>query len=144
MKLTATQRESIRLMFGGRCSYCGSLLEGKWHVDHMLPVERETVFTKGINKVGYSKTRVTGKMRNPHNDILENCAPACIKCNILKSNSTPEQFRSTLTYFAHSIPRIRTYSHVHHLMRFQRLTISMDPIVFWYETYALAAQEPPK
>jgi hypothetical protein len=36
---------------------------------------------------------------------------------------------------ANSIPTIKTYSHVHHLMRFRKLTIDPTPVVFWFERY---------
>jgi 5-methylcytosine-specific restriction endonuclease McrA len=141
MKLTPSQRKKIRLMFGGRCAYCGIELNGKWHVDHVEAVRRETEYVHGqLTALGYTKTRATGKLYKPENDRFENLFPACVKCNILKSESNIEQFRQTLSYFCESIPRIATYSHVHHLMRFGKLTIDKEPVVFWFEKYRALQQ----
>jgi 5-methylcytosine-specific restriction endonuclease McrA len=130
------------MMFGGRCAYCGIELTGKWHADHVEPLERVTapVPLPGghgyeTTKAGFTKFKATGKVGNPENNRKDNLFPACVKCNILKSNSKVEAFRSMLRYFARSIPTIKTYSHVHHLMRFNRLAIDPTPVVFWFETY---------
>jgi hypothetical protein len=34
VSLTKKQRIELRMMFGGRCAYCGVQLTGKWHADH--------------------------------------------------------------------------------------------------------------
>jgi hypothetical protein len=132
MKLSPKQREEIRMMFGGKCAYCGCELSGKWHVDHCDPVERESKWDEKSRSL-----KQTGKMLSPHNDRLDNLFPACIKCNILKGNARIESFRGMFAYMVCSIPKIRTYSHVHHLMRFGKLHIDSTPVVFWFETYRL-------
>jgi hypothetical protein len=136
MKLTPKQREELRMKFGGKCAYCGvELAEKGWHADHVKAVTR-------IGGWGYCPTTgrvkwiTTGELLSPENDHYENLFPACAKCNILKANGDPESLRSSLTYFAESIPNIQTYSHVHHLMRFKRLSIDAAPVVFWFEQYA--------
>lgn len=134
MKLSPAQRESIRMMFGGKCAYCGIELNGKWHVDHVEAVRRDGNFVSTGN--GLAKWKANGKLLKPENHRLDNLFPACVKCNILKSNGNVEALRSNLTYFARSIPTIRTYSHVHHLMRFGRLRIDETPVVFWFERFA--------
>lgn len=134
MKLSKEQRESIRMMFGGRCAYCGCELGARWHADHVEAVERAGSFVSTGN--GFSKWKPNGKLRKPENDWEGNLFPSCIKCNILKSSGNIETLRSTLTYFASSIPTIRTYSHVHHLVRFNRLHIDPAPVTFWFEKYA--------
>jgi 5-methylcytosine-specific restriction endonuclease McrA len=140
--MTPAKREAVRMMFGGRCAYCGCELSNKWHVDHIEPLGRKTApvmnasgYGYQTTKAGFTKYRSTGKARNPHNDMIANCFPACIKCNILKADTNVEGFRRILTYFAESIPRIANYSHVHHLMRFGKLTINPTPVVFWFEQY---------
>jgi 5-methylcytosine-specific restriction endonuclease McrA len=129
-------------MFGGRCAYCGTFLDGKWHLDHVEPVERESKPVKNANGIGYETTkagftmfRATGKLRKPENDTIANLFPSCVRCNRLKSNANVEAFRDMLVYFAASIPHIPTYTHVHHLMRFGKLTIDPTPVVFWFERY---------
>jgi len=142
MKLSKSQRLHIRYMFGGKCAYCGCDLGDKWHVDHVEAIRRDWEYMKDehgnyvTTKDGITRTRATGKLYAPENDTLENLFPACIKCNILKSAENVEGFRSTLTYMAHSVPRIEGYSHVRHLIRFGKLTIDPTPVVFWFEKYA--------
>ena len=128
MKLSKTEREEIRMMFGGFCAYCGLPLTGKWHVDHVEAVRRNGCFVKG-------KWIKDGTLRDPHNDRNDNLYPACVKCNILKGSGNVDTLREALSYFAHSISTIRTYSHVHHLLRFGKITIDTTPVVFWFEKY---------
>jgi hypothetical protein len=137
MKLSKEQREAIRMMFGGRCAYCGCELNGKWHVDHVEAVHRIGSYEKAEPGDRFSRLeyKMRGKRLHPENDHKDNLFPACIRCNILKSATNVEGFRSMLTYFAHSIPTIRTYSHVHHLMRFGKLHIDASPVEFWFEKY---------
>ena len=118
--LTPAKREQLRMMFGGKCAYCGCELTGKWHMDHVEAVCRD--------ENGW-------KMRKPQNHRKGNFYPSCTACNILKASGSPEDLRVSLTYMAHSVPKIRTYSHVRHLMRFGKLTIDPEPVVFWFEKY---------
>jgi hypothetical protein len=126
--LTKQERADLKEMFGGNCAYCGIELGDKWHADHVEPVNRKGYRYKG-------KWVLTGDLRSPENDRKDNFFPACVKCNILKSDANIEGFRRNLSYFASSIPTIRTYSHVHHLMRFGKLSIDNTPVKFWFETY---------
>jgi hypothetical protein len=57
---------------GGRCSYCGSRLDGTWHIDHMIPSSRG----------GGSG--------------LSNLTPACAECNSVKSSMTISEYRAWL------------------------------------------------
>lgn len=139
MTLSKAEREALRMMFGGRCAYCGCELSGKWHADHVEAVERGGGWVKVPREnapMGYDwKYKGDGKLGKPENDRFDNLFPSCVKCNILKCSGNVENFRSTLTYMAHSIPTIKTYSHVHHLMRFAKLTIDPTPVVFWFEKW---------
>ena len=143
MTLNKKQREELRMMFGGKCAYCGCELTGKWHADHVEAVHRigtyERLVPGDIRSAWVFKMR--GKSLHPENDHLANLFPACVRCNILKSAANIEGFRSMLTYFANSIPTIPTYSHVHHLMRFGKLTIDPTPVVFWFEKYLAESQK---
>lgn len=129
MYLSKKQREEVRMMFGGKCAYCGCDLTGKWHADHVEPVSRNGYWRRG-------KWTTTHELLHPEHDKFDNLFPACVKCNILKSKGNVENFRSVLTYFVHSIPKISTYSHIHHLIRFGKLHIDTDPVVFWFEKFS--------
>lgn len=137
MKLTKAQREEIRMMFGGFCAYCGVPLTGKWHVDHVAAVWRGGGWVKIPDEsapMGYThKYRGDGKLGKPENDRMDNLFPACVKCNILKAAADFEGLRTCLAYFAESIPRIKNYAHVHHLMRFGKIHIDTEPVIFWFE-----------
>ncbi len=142
MKLSKAQREQVRMMFGGKCAYCGCDLPEKWHADHVEAIERGGGWVRVPNEkapMGYDyKYEGNGTLGKPQNDVFDNIFPACIKCNILKGMSNVEQFRSSLSYMAYNIPRIKTYSHVHHLIRFGKLSIDTSPVVFWFEEYNAA------
>lgn len=134
MKLTPKQRAELRLKFGGKCAYCAvELGEKGWHADHVEAVKRDGGWVP--TGAGFATWKTNGTLLCPANDHIDNLYPACAKCNILKSSGTPEDLRKALTYFAESIPTIQTYSHVHHLMRFQKLSIDKTPVKFWFEVY---------
>jgi hypothetical protein len=147
MNLSKRQRAEIRMMFGGRYAYCGCELSTKWHIDHREPVVRKTEWIikrrtvhgmYGTYEQEYRECIQTGDVYFPENDRLDNMVPACHKCNILKSSGGVEDLRAALAYFCRSIPEIKTYSHVHHLMRFGKLSIDSSPVVFWFEQYKQA------
>lgn len=135
MKLSKAQREELRMMFGGKCAYCGIDLPGKWHADHVEAVVRIPGFVREGFRDIIPEKAVKARLLYPLNDHKDNLFPACVRCNILKAAANIEGFRSMLTYFAHSIPKISNYSHVHHLMRFGKLSIDVEPVVFWFETF---------
>lgn len=144
MKLSPQKRESLRMMFGGHCAYCGVELTGKWHADHVEAVVRiPGSIQKGCEALGITDVVTKPYMLYPQHDHAENFFPACVRCNILKAASNVEGFRSMLAYFAHSIPRISGYSHVHHLMRFGKLSIDTEPVVFWFEAYTAQQKSAP-
>lgn len=55
--------------YGGRCVYCGDLLNMSWHIDHVIPTEKG-----GTNDES-------------------NLVTSCGKCNIRKGNRTIDEFR---------------------------------------------------
>lgn len=136
MKLSPRKREELRMMFGGFCAYCGIALTGKWHADHVEAVVRiPGSKDEGVPWLGIPDVIVKPRMLRPHNDHKDNFFPACVRCNILKAAANVEGFRSMLAYFAQSIPKLAGYSHVHHLMRFGKLSIDAEPVVFYFEKY---------
>lgn len=126
--MNKSARAVLRNMFGGRCAYCGIVLSDNWHADHVEPVCRDGNFVDG-------RWKTNGRLRKPENHRSDNYFPSCVPCNILKSNGSVEDLRRALAYFARSIPAIRTYSHVRHLMRFGKLHIEASPVIFWFEKW---------
>ncbi len=82
------------------CQYCGTHI-GPLTIDHVLPRER-----------GGRET-------------WENLVVACIKCNLIKSNRTPEEARMPL----HKFPR--KPNRIHHFQNFvQKSQVSWRPYLF--------------
>ena len=141
MNLTKKQRETIRVLFGGKCAYCGVDLTGRWHADHVDPVERQFKFVR--DKRDRLRMVATGKLYRPQNDRLENLYPACAPCNIDKHCSLLEAWRKRLEDLAENCRR--NVSAFRHAERFGRVTIVGGPVVFWFEKYRsnLCDAEPP-
>lgn len=153
MTLNKTQRETIRMMFGGRCAYCGCELPEKgWHADHVEPVYREWWKSHKWWKdrqYKYDFDEATGRlnrtpipyspagMERPANDRIENLFPSCRACNIDKNASTLEGWRQQLQDRANVCRR--NYSAFRHAERFGLVVVIDKPIVFWFEKYAAAA-----
>jgi 5-methylcytosine-specific restriction endonuclease McrA len=143
MHINKKEREDLRMMFGGRCAYCGCELNGKWHLDHVDPVRRDWEFVRNehgglvTNKNGVTATRATGKLFQPENDNKENMFPACVSCNIDKGASSLEDWRQYLHY--RIVERLRVNSSTfRHAERFGVVTINPSPLVFWFEIYRKA------
>lgn len=136
MKLNRTQRERLKMKFGGKCAYCGHDLSDRWQADHVKPVNRE--FRWVPQKFGASKAVATGKMANPENDREDNLVPACPACNNDKHSSTLEQWRRRLE----ELPGVcqRNHSAFRHAVRFGLITPTPGPVVFYFER--LAADRP--
>lgn len=134
-RLTKTQREKVRQMFGGRCAYCGVELGEKWHADHVEPVRRKCDIVQ--TPKGYRFT--SGPMTRPHFDVFENFMPACAPCNIDKHAMSIENWRGklerTLDVLARNYPTYR------HALRFGLLTEQNQPIVFYFERQARITTE---
>src|SRR6266545_3672970 len=97
MTLNKIQREQVRMMFGGRCAYCGCLLAEKgWHADHVKAIDRELMFARDKND--RTIMVATGKLYSPENDCYENLFPACAPCNIDKGATSLEDWRAYLHY----------------------------------------------
>lgn len=82
MSKTKALRERIHQKFGGRCAYCGSVLEYRnMQVDHYLPQCREKFYARRCKKDVHAE---------------ENLMPACRRCNHYKRARTPKQFRELM------------------------------------------------
>lgn len=125
MRLTRAQREEVRARFDGRCAYCGCVLSDRWHADHHEPVGRDTVLDG-------NRFVFRGEVRNAGADRIENLFPSCAPCNIDKGPDTVENWRWRLARSAEllrrDVPKFR------HAERFKVVTVSDDPIRFYFET----------
>lgn len=129
MRLTKTQREKLRLKFGGKCAYCGcDLLEKGWHADHVEPVLRVIDFDASSRRLV-----ATGELYHPKNDKENNLYPACAPCNLFKTTFSLEQFRKQI---AEQVNRARLYSvNFRTAERFGQVKLTEAPVVFWFEKY---------
>jgi hypothetical protein len=136
VKLSKTQREQVRAMFGGRCAYCGELLGDRWHADHIEAVERKLEFVRD----GHStRLRTTGEVHRPERDCIENINPACAPCNIDKHAMPLESWRKKLEGALGVLKRNQpTYRHA---LRFGLVEEKLAPVVFYFERAALKALE---
>ena len=66
MNISKKQRNLIKQIYGGKCTYCGDILGDKWHVDHFESIRRNW----------------DGTCENPENDHIGNLVPACVPCNL--------------------------------------------------------------
>src|SRR6478736_5584096 len=74
-----TDREKIFSKYGGRCAYCGCVLQQDWQVDHKTPV----YWFRMMNKEGVNAD--------------ENLLPSDKKVNHYKRGSDASLFRKTLS-----------------------------------------------
>lgn len=135
MTLSKPERERIRMMFGGRCAYCGCLLGEKgWSPDHVEPVVRFVKYMRTSDPADYRTPRKRVLcMQNPGNDRVDNLYPACRACNINKSSMTLEQWRKFLTNGPESLASYN--GRFKHMLRFKIVVVNPDPFQFWFEKY---------
>lgn len=115
-----SEREIIYNKYGGRCAYCGVKLEPRWHADHILPIVRDL---KDSSKCEY-----------PERNILENYNPSCPSCNIIKSSSSIDQFRSVISKMLESL---QNYSVQYKFAsKFNLVKKTENDVVFYYEKHS--------
>jgi hypothetical protein len=158
VKLTPAQREQVRMMFGGKCAYCGCELPEKgWHADHVEPIYREWWKTQkwwrdshafkteyvedadGNGRIVRTPVEIGPiGMEHPENDTIGNLMPACRACNIDKSAMKLETWRGLLRDRVNVCRR--NYSAFRHAERFGLVVEVKKPVVFWFERYQEEAQ----
>lgn len=119
MKLTKQQRAELKQKFGGRCSYCGEVLNDRFHADHVKAIYRDKFCQHGMFK--------------PHHDTIENLFPSCAPCNLFKMTYNIEQFRHELEMQTERAKRSSTNYRT--ALRFGAIIETQKPIVFYFETY---------
>ena len=123
MKLTKKQRAVLREKYGGKCAYCGNDLGERWHADHIEPVVR----LDWLSKIGMQNR----PPEYPERDTLENMNPACAPCNIDKHSMSLESWRSVIQRSNEVL--IRDVSTFRRAVRYGLLTLSDNPVVFYFE-----------
>jgi 5-methylcytosine-specific restriction endonuclease McrA len=86
------KRLAIYNKFGGKCAYCGSDLNGKFQIDHVIP---QALFW---NHVRYKKRVPSFLTHLNESDVnhQDNLVPSCQSCNNYKSTMDIETFRGEL------------------------------------------------
>lgn len=139
MVLSKQQRHDIKMMYGGCCSYCGVKLTSRWHVDHVMPLHRIKRYV--CDEYG---TRVRDKNNKyvtetiityPERDVIENMAPACIKCNNDKSSSTLEDWRRIIKQRIQTLNESPVYASYQKAKRFGLVKEIDIDVVFWFEKF---------
>lgn len=127
MKLNKKQRDVLRLMFGGKCAYCGvELPEKGWHADHVKPIDRKMRWDREQRRLV-----ATGECYRPENDTVDNLFPACQPCNTHKGPSSLEGWRKELERVTGILHR--GYPTYRHAVRFKQIVEQPGPITFWFE-----------
>jgi len=111
------KRKLIYNKFGGRCAYCGKLINYKeMQVDHIIPKSR---FHIHRGKVPYKACDI------------KNLNPSCASCNLWKHNFSIEVFRAEIEA---QIARIRERSASFRLMeRYGIIEVVKPKIKFYFE-----------
>ena len=134
MTLTPKQREALKLKYGGRCAYCGSVLGAKWQADHLLPLRREGTWVRKKGGRGFEYQSL-GTMLHPERDTLDNLMPACIPCNNNKADLPLEQWRKSLEHLPEVLEK--NYSAWRHANRFGLVLLGRVQVKFHFETYTV-------
>ena len=133
MTFNKKAREELRMMFGGKCAYCGCELNGRWHADHKIPIGRRTKYIETPECQYSYKLVPTGELDRPDMDTKENIVPCCCSCNINKGPLSLITWRKQLEDITGILQR--GYPTYRHAVRFGQVVEVAGPIVFWYEKY---------
>jgi hypothetical protein len=129
VRLTKSQRETLRKKFDGKCAYCGTELGAKWHADHIRPVIRNDWMPPAL--------AARGSMDHPDRDTPEQMNPACAACNIDKHSMSIEEWRGVIERSNDVL--MRDVSTFRRAVRFGLIERKNETVVFHFE---FAAKEP--
>lgn len=109
-------RQAIYKKYGGRCAYCGRLIEYKdMQVDHFTP------------QIRYDDKKVDGDKNNP-----VNLMPSCRTCNHYKRDNSLEGFRKMISTIPKKLARD---SYIYRVgMAYGFYTDEPKDIRFYFET----------
>lgn len=115
MNISKKQRNLIKQIYGGKCTYCGDILGDKWHVDHFNSIRRNG----------------DGTCENPENDHIGNLVPACVPCNLNKKSLALEDWRDQIKNYENSL--VLYHNIFNHAKRFGLIEFTNKPVVFYFE-----------
>lgn len=121
------QRAALRAKFGGRCAYCGGLLD-KMQADHLAPVTRIT-----MDPWSRPLPAAERRLLNPERNVVDNMMPACPPCNNSKGGYSLEGWRDLISRSAEIVAREKPIFRAG--VRFGRITVSQEPVVFYFERH---------
>ena len=147
-----SDRQLIFDKFGGRCAYCGELLQKGWHVDEIEPVVRKTKYIKAHWGDGEKETTgrnwethpevvfrkwIDGKFvsdgcQYPENYHIGNQNPACASCNINKHSMPLESFRDLIAGFMKHLNEVSTQYKI--AKRYGLVSENQIEVKFYFET----------
>lgn len=135
MSLSRKQKTVLRARFGGRCTYCGEILEDKgWHADHVEFVLRKSTWDMQAAARGKFKFKATGEVFNENTNCIENLFPAYVSYNLLRTTYSPEVFYRQISLQAE---RTRKSSiNFRAVERFGQISVIERPIIFWFEQHS--------
>lgn len=157
-------RAQVFNKYGGKCCWCGEVLQNGWHVDHREPVVRlmkrveqhwrhkET--KEKIELAGFRKLRemqeneasnwqympakeVFDRFQYPERNTVENMMPACASCNINKHGESIEGFRAMIEKFVNSLNSYSTQYKI--AKRYGLIQETQAKVIFYFEKLNNAA-----
>lgn len=118
--LKKSDREAVRIKFGGKCAYCGNGLPEKWHADHLEPIQR-----------GVSGALTGRAFLHPDRHRIDNLMPACPPCNISKGSMGLEVWREWL---AGHVRSLNAHHKIYRMVKAYGLVQETGaPVVFYFE-----------
>lgn len=118
MTISKKEREAVYQKYGGKCAYCGTELNGKWQLDHLIP------------RLHLDLKPPKATFEQVH--CIDNYMPACNSCNNYKGPFTLEGFRKNLQKQTEVLRRDRPT--VRLAERYGLVKFEDKPVVFYFET----------
>jgi len=127
------QKEALRQKFGGKCAYCGCDLKDM-HCDHLEPVVR--LHTDQWNNPLPAAEK---RLLKPERNVVSNMMPACKGCNLHKGGYPLEYWRGILQRSGEIVGKQTSTFRAG--VRMGVITVSADPVVFYFERQATLKSE---
>ena len=132
MSISQNIRDAVYAKCAGRCAYCGSELNGKFQVDHVISQRNFEHRIKNQFRVPEFLKHLTLVDVNH----IDNLLPACASCNNYKSTHDLEGFRKELGLL---IERLNKTSSIYRIAkRFGSIKEMDQPIRFYFEDLSVS------